>query len=222
MARLSLVPYTTTQSTDPLRKGKAGVQEGLHTKLTKFAAADIAAQRAAAAKATAVARASFKRRRDLAPVRPGRSGQGKMTSFIQFSRLANESGVALKIKDLDKAAPHWIIQEVGTGNTANIMRAANGGPTTTRVATIPSQKGRIISAGLVWAAQGRYVAPSPGGGTDQLVPRIGPAHRTKTPLRIKREIEGQGFVKKGSTEGFREYRTSVLAAARRNLQRGAR
>lgn len=224
MARLSLSPYTQVTNSGALTTAVAGVQEGLHTKLTKFAAADVAAQRRSAAVATNTARSSFKRRRDLAPVRPGRSGQGKMTSFIQYARVANESGVALKVKDLDKAAPHWIIQEVGTGNTANISRASEAGPVSYRVMTIPSQKGRIISSGLVFAAKGRYVQPQPGGGTDALVP-IGTfpnARRRTRPLRIKREIEGQGFVKKGSQEGFREYRTSVLAAARRHLQRGAR
>jgi hypothetical protein len=37
---------------------------------------------------------------------------------------------------------------------------------------------------------------------------------------IKREIQGQHFVQKGGTTAFREYSTSVRAAARQAFQKG--
>lgn len=194
------------------------LEQGIRDRLTRFAAADVAAQRAAAATATSTAQASFKRKRDIAPVRPGRSGRGQMTQSIKFSRVANQSAVALRIGDLDKAAPHWIIQEIGTGQSANIFRAEEDGPQVGRVATVPAQRGRRISSGLAWASQGRYVPPNAAGGTENLFPRIGGSNARGT-MTIKREIEGQHFIKKGSEAGFREYQTSVLAAARRELRK---
>jgi hypothetical protein len=192
--------------------------QGIRDRLSRFAAADVAAQRAAAAKATDVARASFKRKRDIAPPRPGRSGRGQMTKGIQYSRVSGQSAVALRVKDLDAAAPHWIIQEIGTASTANIFRAEENGPQVARVATVPPQYGRTISSGLAWASQGRYVPPQKGGGTENLVPRIGPRYGNQR-MVIRKEIEAQNFIQKGSEAGFREYQTSVLAAARRELRK---
>lgn len=188
-------------------------------RIRDFISADLAAQRSAAAVATDVARNSFKRKRDIAPPRPGRSGQGQMTKGIKYDRIANQSAVALRIADLDKSAPHWIIQEIGTAQKANLFRGDEGGTKLGRVATIPAQRGRVISSGLAWASQGRYVPPNAAGGTQNLFPRIG-ASRAKGSMTIKREIQGQHFIKKGSEAGFREYRQSVLAAARQQFRKG--
>jgi len=188
-------------------------------RLQNFAAAETAAQRQAAATATNVARASFKRKRELAPPRPGRSGQGNMTKGIQFSRVSpQQSFIQLRLGDLDKAAPHWIIQEIGTGQAANMMAADENGPRVSRAVTVKAQKGRVISSGLAWASQGRYVPPNSGGGTQNLFPRIGPSYAKGT-MRIRREIQGQHFIQKGADAGFREYQTTVLAAARRELRK---
>lgn len=209
--------FTKINSTDPFGAGTGG--RGFRSRLTAFVAADVAAQRAAAATATSVARSSFKRKRELAPPRPGRSGQGQMTKGIQFARFSrDQSAVALRMADLDKAAPHWIIQEIGTGQTANIMRAEESGPQVSRAASVRPQRGRVISSGLAWASQGRFVPPNASGGTQNLFPRIGPSNAKGT-MVIKREIQGQHFIQKGADAGFREYRTSVLAAARRELRK---
>lgn len=214
----TLKGYTKISSTNVLGDAGTGGIRSLGERLAAFAAADVAAQRAAVAKATTVSRSSFKRKREIAPPRPGRSGQGRMTESIVWGRVKDQSSIALRIADLDKAAPHWIIQEIGTGQRANIFRAEENGPQVGRVATVPAQRGRVIPSGLAWASQGRYVPPNRAGGTDNLFPRIGAAHASGT-MTIKREIEGQHFIKKGAEEGFREYRTSVLAAARRELRK---
>ena len=203
---------------DPLGAGRRGLDE----RLKEFLAADLRALKKAADTATTTSRSSFKRKRDIAPPRPGRSGSGQMTKGIQWSRVSGQASVALRMADLNKAAPHWIIQEIGTGQTANIMRGADGGPETVRATTIPSQKGRRISSGLMWATKGRYSPPNRAGGTENLFPRIGPAGNAKNAMVIRREIEGQGFIKKGADTGFREYEQSVLTAARRQFRKRSR
>lgn len=210
--------YTTVSSTNVLGGVGTGGIRSIRERLSAFASADVTAQRAALAKANTVSRSSFKRKRDIAPPRRGRSGRGQMTNSINWGRVTGQSSVALRMSDLDKAAPHWIIQEIGTGQTANIYRADESGPQVNRVATVPAQTGRRIASSLAWATQGRYVPPNRAGGTQNLFPRVGAARANNT-MVIRREIEGQHFIKKGADAGFREYRTSVLAAARRELRK---
>jgi hypothetical protein len=131
-------------------------------------------------------------------------------------------------------APHWIIQEIGTGKRATIQRHDTPNPVgrprkgASHVRTVKSQRGRRISAGLVFASGGNYSAPGARTGENlhwasrvQGVPmrtRQNPRGQNAA-IRISKEIQGQHFVKKGGQAGFREYRGSVLAAARQAFRK---
>lgn len=194
---------------------------GLAKRLKKFEDAELQARRAAAALATRTTRAGFHYHRDLAPPRAGRSSTGgHMTDFLEW-KLTRDGGVGFDLAAADRGAPHWIIQEVGTGKRATMRVGgttnAPGRPAAgaTKVRTVPSQVGRRLRGGLVFASGGQY-SPTGSGHREQIfwasqvkgVPRGAPS------IVIKREIQGQHFVQKGGQSGFRQYRSSVLAAAR--------
>lgn len=207
----------------------------LTARCTKLVQADRAAQKAAAAEATAATRAAFTLRRPSnVPARRGRLASGQMLRSLHWSA---GSEVVFDIAEADKDAPFWIIQEIGTGKSATLRRGGQANPRgrpavgATYVRTVPSQTGRAIPGSLVWASgpSGRYSRP--GSARDQqlyLRGRIKSApqrpgldaflRKPKTAgraIRITNEIHGQHFVQQGGTKAFREYRVSVLAAAQR-------
>lgn len=170
--------------------------------------------------------------RPISPSRPGRRSTGG--KFAQNIKWANTGGqVRLDTDLLDRKSPYWKIQEIGTGERAQVRRGdggpANGGqarlgrgrPTKgdQRIVSVRSQRGRVIKAGLVWANSGRYYPAMPGRfRQDAIVPvsttNYAP-YRFPPRVVIGREIEGKNFIKQGAEQGFLQYRTSVLAAARR-------
>jgi hypothetical protein len=203
----------------------------MKARIRSFSAQVSGAERAAATMATRTSRSSFKRTRPIAPPRPGRHGQGKMINSVVWAPRADGT-VGLRQQELNKAAPHWIIQEIGTGERA-VTRVANsprpqGRPAkgASYVRTVPSQRGRRISSGLVFASRNGVFTPPGAARGQQLYLRRQvqgvPATRTKSQasIVINREIKGQHFVKKGGESGFREYRESVLAAARQQFRKG--
>lgn len=149
---------------------------------------------------------------------------GKLASFIEWKsgRRSGASVVRVDVNKLDAAAPHWIIQEIGTGKRATIRRggmgakAAQPGTGSTTVRTVKKQRGRRIGrGGLVFASGGNYSPP--GVRRDEqiyLASQVQGVPPRTAGIRIRREIKGQHFVKKGGQEGFRQYRRSTLAAAR--------
>jgi hypothetical protein len=188
------------------------------------------AVRAAAAEASAIAtvtsRRNFKRIRAIGPVRPGRSGTGgRMVTYIDWKPTA-DGDVALDTKKLDREAPHWIIQEIGTGQRAVTRTAGETLPQgrpkagANYIRTVKSQKGRVIKSGIVFASGGRYSpAGSATGEQMALASKVGAPWRAPR-ITIEEEIKGQHFIRDGAKEGFRAYRTSVFAAARRAFDTG--
>lgn len=211
----------------------------LNRRVTKFTQEVQVARTSAAKTATTESRRAYKRLRPLAPGRPGRNRKTAMTSHVKWQKTAGAAhksvagargpsdGVALRVADLDANAPYWIIQEIGTGRSAS-LKSPGGRATKIRV---KRQRGRRISPGLVWATgpRGSYVPPITGRvGQHQLFLRKQvkgvPWTRTRSQaaIRIKREIKGQHFVQAGGEQGFREYRESILAAARQQFHRPKR
>lgn len=185
------------------------------------------AEQSSARTATTVTQTSFKRKRPIAPPRRGRHGRGQMAKSASW-RATRGGNVQFNYSGMNRDEPQWIIQEIGTGRRATLRQGSKpnpvGRPTAgaTYVRTVKSQIGRRISPSLVWASNGRYVRPGAGRNQQLYLRRqvFGyPAHGHPASIRIKREIRGQHFVQKGGEAGFREFRTTVLAAARTQLKR---
>jgi hypothetical protein len=211
-------PFTVNFSFDERR---------LRTALRSLRDAEALALKAGAAKADEVSRSGFRYRRPSAPPRAGRSStQGKMTEHVDWK--VERGAVRLDVKKLDRAAPHWIIQEIGTGQRATITnmgeQLGQGRPTRAAAAqyvrTVKSQKGRKISASLAFGTSpGGQFVPAGAGRGQQLYRR---RDLTGSPFRprritIRNEIHGQHFVRDGARAGYREYRRTMLGAARRTF-----
>lgn len=208
----------------------------LDKRLAQFVAQVDFARYSAARTATTVSQRSFRRKRYEAPPRAKREGHGQMRTSIRWRPIGKGASVGLALQELNNAAPHWIIQEIGTGKRAVQHAGTSPNPSgrprkgATYIKTIPSQVGRSISPGLVWATKGgKYSPPIRARGNQNLYWRsqvhgapvyFDPStNRTAPGLRISREIKGQHFIQKGGQAGFREYRKTVLAAARSQLRK---
>lgn len=226
------MPQLTTTLVD--RQGMFGA--GLNKRLTKLVAAERLAANAAAAAATAETRKNVHHHRDITPPRHGRSSTGgKMGDHLTW-RVTSD-GVAFDTAAADAAAPHWIIQEIGTGKRATIKQGGQANPVgrpakgSTHTVSVRSQIGRRLSGGLVFATPGgAYTAPGAGQGqaiywasrvkgVPQWSGRRG-ARDQAAAIRIRNEIPAKHMVRDGGRTGFRQYRSSVLAAARRAFDYG--
>lgn len=204
----------------PFSVGLGLVRKPMERRVAEFLAEERKMRLEAAATATATSQRAFKYLRPGTEPRPGRSSTGgKLASFVQWA--ATSGGfVGLGLKKLDSEAPHWIIHEVGTGERA-AMRVA-GVEARSIVRTVPPQRGRPIPHGLVFASgpSGSYSPPGSTTGQQlQLASRVSGVPAGRGDLRITKEIRGQHFVKQGSEAGFRQYRPSVLAAARSKFRK---
>lgn len=198
---------------------------GMVARLRKLEQENLHAMTTAAQTATRETRNGFTYRRDIAPPRPGRSATGgQMRSHLKW--VVREGGVDFDVQHADAAVPHWIIQEVGTGETAVLRNPEEANPVgrpkkgASYVRRIPSQVGRRLPGGLVFASGGIY-SPTGSASQEQIhlastvtgVPRGAPA------IKIRREIEPQHMVREGGTAGFRQYRSNLLSAARTAFQK---
>lgn len=190
-----------------------------------------AISKTAARLATQTTRKTFhyKRPRNVPP-RKGRMQEQSMVSSLRWLVQPN-GGARFDYQAIDRTNKYWIIQEIGTGNSATLKQGAGTGQGNPQgrpakdaayVKTVRAQRGRRIPGSLVWATgpSGSYV-PAAHGANQQLYLRHnipdapqGP-HTAARAMYITREIHGQEFVKKGGTEGFRVYQQSLYAAAQR-------
>lgn len=136
---------------------------------------------------------------------------------------------------------YWMIQEIGTGESATMTEYLPGGGVARIPIRVRSQVDRKISPGLVFMQSGRGVPPHSEGGSDPLVP----FSQTDAPMpgeriagsgsffshvnpsggiRIKREIQGKHFIRYGAGEAANWYKDQVVERVRRvprvNLRRG--
>jgi len=160
--------------------------------------------------------------RPLAPPRAGRpTTLGAFASLLNWVPDHRTNGVKFDVMAIKSQAPYYLIQEVGTGRSATIIKTANG---STGAITIPSQRGRLIrNINLYWAAGpgGNPSPPGRGGGLEQLYLATdlkgGPFSRTRR-MRIRREIKGKHYLRDGGIEGFRVLSNGLQTDARRIFQ----
>lgn len=186
----------------------------------------------AANTAQAASLSHLNRTRPSAPPRPGRNAQS-IEKTLQWRTRNDGTGVGLNMAQLNAVSPHWIIQEIGTGEKAVIRTGSTARPVgrpaegASYVRTVASQRGRRISAGLVFANGPAGTWSRPGAATGQQlylrkqikgVPFT--QNRSQAGIVIENEIKGQHFVQQGAAAGFRQYRESVLAVARQQFRKG--
>lgn len=195
----------------------------------------VAAETRAARTATQASRRAVQNRRPFAAPRPGRNHL-RISRALRFFPDPDGGEVKLNTGFLDDRAPHWIIQNIGTNQSATLKR---GGPSANPVGRpkkgasyvrkVKSQQGRRISSGLVFATGPRGSWSRPGSAVGQQlylrkhvsgVPFGNQRDRSQPGIRIGKEIRPQRFVQEGVKEGFSEYRSSVLAVARQQFRRG--
>lgn len=227
------------------RKAKFLLHEAVPAARAFAQANNIAAERAAK-EATNVSRAVFSSKLSGRPLVPARSGRpttsGQFVSYINWvpSRgtraTAGRRGtlgttVNFDLAKLDSAAPYWLIQEIGTGESASILNegAAQG---VAFGGTVKSQVNRPISKHLLFAP-GPGSAPTRSGG---LTKKRGSGSRPSgldnlfragdldpkavsgffsSQHRIKREIKGKHYIQIGGKAGFRYFKSNVMAETKR-------
>lgn len=202
----------------------------LQKQVRKFQTAEYNARLSAARTATMESRRAFDNRKNKrvgnVPDRPGRTG-GPLTGAVKWLPRRDSALIMVNAKELDAKSPYWVIQEIGTGKKATISSVnptGQGLARSSKVRTVKSQKGRRIPGSLVFAdGAGKWAIP--GSATNQQLYRRSkvrgvPQWQTQR-LVIRREIKPAHFVQSGGTKGFRAYRTSVRAAARRAFRNGS-
>lgn len=179
----------------------------------------------AASKATRVSRSHFESRlvgRTTVPSRPGReSTQGNFANFIQWRPVGTGHIIELDVKKLPS---YWLVQEIGTGRSAQVSGVNPSGDVRAPLAaTVKTQVGRRLPAGLVWSGMNP--------GTDQIIPRsdLGGAGSFKRDaqgnyarfkrIKITEEIKGKHYVGVGGRAGMRDYRSNVKKAAHKLFDR---
>lgn len=207
----------------------------LQSRLRSFESSVLTASKASAAIATATSQGAVKAIRPGAPPRANRySG---LRDALRWRPIGDGDIVGLALTELNQKFPVWLVQEIGTGERAVQHVAGKPNPSgrpakdATYIKTVRSQRGRRISGALVFADRGGNFSPPGAAHGQQLHLRSqvkgAPVRFDRTTNRraanivIEREIKGQHFVKKGGQAGFREYRESVLAAARTQLKKKA-
>lgn len=156
--------------------------------------------------------------RPLAPVRPGRpTTMGAFPTLLRWVTDHRNNAIKFDTPAIRRAAPYYLILEIGTGQTAAILNPPGA-------ITIPKQYGRLIkNIGLYWAGGpgGQPSPPSRVGGLEQLYLqtdlKMGKFQRTRR-MRIRKEIKGRHYLRDGGIEGFRTLSTGLQADARRIFQ----
>jgi hypothetical protein len=207
---------------------------GITDRVKQLVKMEQVARRQAAQTATSATQAGFTYKRPAnASRRRGRSFStgGQFPSFLEWK--LTETGVGFDAKGANRRVPYWIIQEIGTGESARVRhggeKVRRGRPTREEASVssprIPSQRGRVIPSSLAFGTSegGTYTPPGAAAGQQLYLRKrlsgpnlsvINQHPSQQHQLVISREIQGQHMVRDGGQQGFRQYRTSVLAAAR--------
>lgn len=154
--------------------------------------------------------------RPLAPPRTGRiTTGGTFASNLVWVPDHRNNTIDFDQQRIRARAWYFLIQEIGTGQSARILNPPG-------TLTVPSQRGRLISPNLFWAA-GPGAAPSApgrGGALEQLylATDLNNATRRSRRMRIRREIKGKHYLRDGGIEGFRVLSEGLKADAQRIFQ----
>lgn len=187
------------------------------------------AARKAAGEANRVSKQKAKPVRPPAPPRAGRtSPPGALAKAIDWHiDPTDDAFIVLNQAAMDSTVKWWRVQEIGTGKSATVRKGGQPNPrgqvpkaATFRV-QVKSQRGRLLPGHLVFASRaGNAQRFSDRSKRQALVPRSVAKNSVNVPVRlrtIKNEIEGKHFIRDGAREGFRDYRSDVIAAARATL-----
>lgn len=181
------------------------------------------ASRRAANDATNVSRNTFTSNlsgRPFAPPRPGRpTTSGQFVQYISWYVDSKTGAVRFDFPTLQAQAPYWPINEIGTnGSGTAYSHTAQGAVKAFTVYNIPSQRGRYISSGLVWASGlgAQANGPHRGIGNEQLFARatVLAQQVSLAKIRINREIKAKHFIRDGAKSGFAGYRKDMTRAFR--------
>jgi hypothetical protein len=215
-----------------LKQSHPSVFTEIDRRLDRFLADERTARQKAAKIALFTSHAMAPSERPIAPARRGRAQTSRLRSNIAWTADATSSTVSLDYQKLNRTNPYWVIQEIGTGQRGTMKRAGVTNPVgraakgSQYVVAVRSQVGRPIPSGLVWATGPRGTFMRPGQGFNQnLYQRSkikGAPRGRRFTMTITREIEGSHFIQGGARAGFRQYRPSVLAAARQAFDRSKR
>jgi hypothetical protein len=183
----------------------------------------------AATAATKESRAVYTRwlgKRPLAPARPGRpTTMGNFVNDITWER----DGKGYIDFDVDRMAPYYLIQEIGTGQSATILAPPGKPPGSV---SVKYQTGRRIPMSLYWApgpgataskqmsTKDRKLPNGAVGTNDQLylstqVNANAAAAARKRPMTIRREIKGKHYLRDGGLTGFNTLADGLSADAKR-------
>lgn len=184
----------------------------------KFINLAAAAGRQAAQQATKTSRNTFQSRLSGRPVIAPRRGrpttQGTFSQFINWDFVSRDDDIVFDLPYLDTAAPYWAIQEIGTNHSARIIDSAAGPGSV----SVRSQRGRRISANLVWASgPGRQASAAGRGiGNEQLFLRaqVLANNVRRRRIRINKEIKAKHYLRDGAKSGFGTYRQELSKAFR--------
>lgn len=215
--------------------GVAG--QGLSQRVDRFLQ-DVERVRTESAKtATDVSRATVRNRKNRRATAPSRNNRySGLADAVRWRPIGkNSAAVGLALKDLEAKFKPWLVHEIGTGQRAIQRVSAQPNPVgrpkkgATYVKSVKSQVGRRIKTSLVWAQGGQYASPSNATRSQQLhlrskvegAPiRFDPVTKRAAPgFKIGKEIDALNYIQKGGDQGFREYRESVLTAARQQMKK---
>lgn len=186
----------------------------------KFKDAITAREAEAAKAATFTSRVTFDSRlkRPIAPPRPGRPNAtgGQFTSFLKWEPSKGHKGfIEFDTATMQKVAPYFLIQEIGTNRTATILNPPGQ-------VTVRSQIGRTIPFNLYWASGpgGSASDARTGASGEQLylakdINAASLKNVRSRRKRIRREIKGRHYLQAGGAEGFRYLGQNLAADARR-------
>lgn len=215
----------------------------VRTRIAAFEEENERALAKAAQLATQKTRRRWTSRPSKRPVAPPRNGRfstgGQMASSLQWR--VKGSGVSFNEDAASRAAPHWIIQEIGTDASATIHKGGQSNPKgrpaadAEYVRTVRAQHGRRLPSGLQWGSGGKFAWPSKSIRNQQLyetadlenVPVWNRRRGVTTTrgggqmyaIRIDKEIKGRQFVAHGGKAGFQSYKDSLRLAARTAFER---
>lgn len=176
---------------------------------------------AAATAASSESRVVFNRWLGERPVAPPRLGRpttsGAFASYLEWKR-DGKGNIEFDVPGINSQAPYWLIQEIGTGQSARITNP-------TGQVSVRSQRGRHIPMSLYWASGPGAATTRPtsgkqrqagGIGFQQLYPISGVTGHSGASQRagtIRREIKGKHYLRDGGREGFDVLRTQLFKHA---------
>lgn len=184
-----------------------------------FRAAIKVREQEAAERATIVSKGTYGVRiaRPIAPPRKGRPTTGGLFyDYIKWEAGVGKKGfIDFDSKSMNVKAPYWLIQEIGTNRSAQILNPPGS-------VKVRSQIGRTIPFNLYWAAGvgGTAVDARTGASGDQLylaaeVNAKSLKNVKSRRKRIRREIKGRHYLQAGGAEGFRYLGETLVADARK-------